>query len=247
MKQALRAGVAGFVLLAFANAPAYALFGLGDIVYDPTNYAQNILTAERELTQINNQVQSLANEATSLLNEARNLTSLPYSALTSLNQSISQTQLLLTQVQGIAYSVSTIDQAFTKLYPATYGADASSQQLVSDARLRWQNALSGFQDTMRVQAGAVQNLDSTRAEIEALIGASQSATGALQAAQSGNQLTALQTRQLADLTAVMTSMARAQSLESARLIETEEQARAQRMSFLDYGGGYQSSNVQMFH
>ena len=98
-----------------------------------------------------------------------------------------------------------------------------------------------------MQAGAVQNLDSTRAEIEALISASQSATGALQAAQSGNQLIALQTRQLADLTAVMTSMARAQSLESARLIETEEQARAQRMSFLDYGGGYQSSNAQMFH
>ena len=44
----------------------------------------------------------------------------------------------------------------------------------------------------------VTNLDLTRTEIDALVCASESATGALQAAQSGNQLVALQTKQLAD-------------------------------------------------
>ena len=60
---------------------------------------------------------------------------------------------------------------------------------------------------MRVQAGVVQNLDSTRTQIDALVSSSQSATGALQAAQAGNQLIALQTKQLADLTAVMAAIA----------------------------------------
>jgi len=37
--------------------PAHAVFGVGDIVIDPTNLAQNILTAARSLEQINNQIQ----------------------------------------------------------------------------------------------------------------------------------------------------------------------------------------------
>ena len=100
---------------------------------------------------------------------------------------------------------------------------------------------------MRVQAGVVQNLDSTRAQIDGLVSSSQSATGALQAAQSGNQLVALQTKQLADLTAVMASIARAQSLDGARQAESQAQAQQQLKNFLNYGAGYQPGASQMFH
>jgi P-type conjugative transfer protein TrbJ len=58
---------------ALVPAPAYAQFG--GIVYDPSNYSQNILTAARTLEQINNQIRQLQNQATSLINEARNLQS----------------------------------------------------------------------------------------------------------------------------------------------------------------------------
>src|SRR3546814_1564597 len=50
------------------------------IVYDPTNYAQNLLSATRALQQINNQITSLQNQAQMLVNQARNLASLPYSS-----------------------------------------------------------------------------------------------------------------------------------------------------------------------
>ncbi len=216
-------------------------------VFDGANYAQNVMTAARELQQVNNEIQSLENEATSLINDAKNLASLPYSSLATLRASIAQTQQLLTNAQRIAYDVSSIDQAFTTLYPQSYSSATSSTQLIADAKTRWQNALAGFQDAMRTQAGVVQNLDSTRSEIDALVSASQSASGALQAAQSGNQLIALQTKQLADLTAVMASIARAQSLESARTIASQAQAEQQRKNFLNYGNGYQSQPVQMFH
>jgi type IV secretion system protein TrbJ len=217
------------------------------IVFDPKNYVENVLTAARELQQINNEIQSLENEAQILINQARNLASMPYSALSQLEASIQRTQQLLQQAQRIAYDVSTIDKVFTTTYPRTYPLSTSSQQLVSDAQTRWQNALAGFQDAMRVQAGAVQNLDSTRTQIDALISSSQSATGALQAAQSGNQLVALQTKQLADLTAVLAAIARAQSLEGARVVENQEQAKVQLSQFLNYGSGYQPQPVQMFH
>ncbi len=100
---------------------------------------------------------------------------------------------------------------------------------------------------MRVQAGVVQNLDTTRTQIDALVSLSQSATGALQAAQSGKQLVALQTKQLADLTADMASIARAQSLDGARQVETKAQAQQQLQNFLSYGAGYQPGSAQMFH
>ena len=57
------------------STPASAQFG--GIVYDPSNYAQNVLTAARSLQQINNQITSLQNQAQSLINQARNLASLP--------------------------------------------------------------------------------------------------------------------------------------------------------------------------
>jgi P-type conjugative transfer protein TrbJ len=216
-------------------------------VFDPSNFSQNVLTAARTLQQVNNGIQSLQNEAMFLINQARNLASLPYSSLAQLQQSIGQTRQLLTQAQRIAYDVGAIDQAFSQNYPQTYGASMSSPQLLADAQARWQNSLAGFQDAMRVQAGVVGNLDRTRAEIEALVSSSQFATGALQAAQSGNQLVAVQTNQLADLTAVMASLARAQSLESARTVASQAQAREQLQRFLNYGPGYQPQTARMFH
>jgi P-type conjugative transfer protein TrbJ len=236
---------AGAITLALsvASVPANAQMA----VFDPSNYSQNVLTAARTLQQVNNGIQSLQNEAMSLINQARNLASLPFSALAELQQSIGQTQQLLVQAQRIAYDVTAIDQAFTRVYPGNYTSSTTSQQLVLDAQTRWQNSLAGFQDALRVQAGVVQNLDRTRTAISNLVSSSQSATGALQAAQSGNQLAALQTNQLADLTAVMASIARAQSLESARAVASQAQAREQMERFLNYGPGYQAQTVRMFH
>jgi type IV secretion system protein TrbJ len=238
-----RALLAATTLAIGAVAPA----GAQHIVFDPTNYAQNVLTAARELQQVNNEIQSLENQANMLINQAKNLASLPYSSLAQLQQQIARTEQVLAQTQGIAYNVSTIDQAFARTYPQGYAAGTSSQQLITDAQTRWQNSLSGFQDAMKVQAGVVQNLDTTRTQVSALITASQSASGALQAAQSGNQLVGLQTTQLADLTAVISAIARAQSLEGARQVANQARAQAQLSNFLSYGGGYQPGTAQMFH
>lgn len=238
------AGIVGAAFLTIvASVPAHAQL----TVFDPSNFSQNVLTAARTLQQINNEIQMLQNQAASLVNEARDLAGLPYSALAELRQSIAQTQQLLGQAQRISYSVNAIDQAFAQDYPQSFSNGASSQLLLAGAETRWQNARAGFQDAMRVQAGVVANLDSTRNEIDALITASQGATGALQAAQSGNQLAALQTKQLADLTSVMTSIARAQSLNAARELETEAQAQAHMRNFLDYGAGYHPGSARMFH
>jgi P-type conjugative transfer protein TrbJ len=235
---------AGAALLAFAaTIPAQAQW----VVFDPTNFSQNVLTAARELQQVNNSIQSLENQATMLINQAKNLASLPYSSVAQLEASINRTEQLLVQAQRIAYSVTTINQAFTQAYPQSYSTSTSNTQLMADAQTRWQNARAAYQDSMNVQAGVVQNLDNARIQINALVSSSQSASGALQAAQSGNQLMGLATQQLADVTAVLTAMARAQSLDGVRKVEDQAQAQQQITNFLNYGAGYQPGSAQMFH
>lgn len=216
------------------------------IVFDPNNYVQNVLTAARELQQINNQITSLQNEAQMLINQAKNLASLPYSSLQQLQSSILRTQQLLNQAQRIAYDVQQIDRAFATSYgPATNSQSDSA--LFAGAQSRWQNSVAAFQDALRVQAGVVGNLDTNRIQTSALVSSSQGASGALQATQAGNQILALQAQQLADLTAAVAAQGRAQSLESARRAAAQDQAREQLRRFLTSGQGYQSSNVEMFH
>ena len=227
-------------------SPAHAQFGFGRIVYDPSNYAQNLLTAARTLEQINNQIQSLQNEAQMLINQARNLASLPYSSLQQLQQNVSRTQQLLSQAQNIAFEVGQIDQAFQQQY-GNVSLSTTDAQLVADARSRWENTVGGLQDAMRVQAGAVGNIDSNRAEMAALVGQSQGATGALQATQAGNQLLALQSQQLSDLIAVISANGRADALTEAERATAAEQGRIQRERFLTPGSGYQPGNAQMFN
>jgi P-type conjugative transfer protein TrbJ len=216
------------------------------IVFDPNNYAQNVLTAARALQQINNQIISLQNQAQMLINQAKNLANLPYSSLQQLQSSIQRTQQLLAQAQRIAYDVQQIDRAFSTNYAPVTGSQ-SSQVLMANAQSRWQNSLAALQDALRVQAGVVGNLDTNRIQTSALVTSSQAASGALQATQAGNQILALQAQQLADLTAAFAAQGRAQSLESAQRVAAQDQGREQLRRFLTPGQGYQSSNVQMFH
>lgn len=214
-------------------------------VFDPSNFSQNVMTAARSLEQINNQISSLQNEAQMLTNEARNLTSLPYSSLQQLQSSVQNTQQLLGQAQNIAYNVQSINTAFQTSY-APASASQSDQALIANAQQRWQNAVSGFQDAMRIQAGVVGNIGVNQSQVSTLVGSSQSAIGALQAAQAGNQILALQSQQLSDLTATIAAQGRAQSLQAAQQLAAQSQAKEQLRRFLLPGSGYQSAKIRMF-
>ena len=227
-----------------AATPAHAQFS--GIVYDPTNYAQNVLTAARSLQQINNQIQQIQQQATSLVNEARNLTSLPFSSLQQLQQQVQRTQQLLGEAQRIAYDVQNVQQAFNGRYKGA-ALTGTHAQMVANANARWEDSVGAFEDALRVQAGVVGNIDGARTTMDSLVSSSQSATGALQAAQAGNQLLALQSQQIADLTALLAAQGRAQALDSARHAAAEEEGRERRRRFLTPSTGYQPGNARMFH
>lgn len=222
------AALATASVLAFAAAqPALAQ----RIVFDPSNYVQNTLTAIRTLEQINNQIKQLQNDA-------RNLASLPFNAVGRLRANLATTQRLIVQAKGLTYELATMDRDFARLYPEQYAATVSGDQMYRDAQERWKNTLQGLQTTLRMQAQASQNLGEDEGVLADLVSQSQSAVGALQAMQSTNQLLALQAKQSIQVQRLQITQDRAASLELARQTAAAERGREVTRRFMGTGTPY---------
>ena len=206
--------------------PAHAQWA----VYDGANHVQNVLIAARTLQQIDNQITSLANQAQMLVNQGRNLARLPLSTLSTLQSTISQTTALLAEAQNIAYSVQSVEQQYQQAYTSV-SSGMSDSALFSQAQTRWQNSVGGFEDALKLQARVVGNIPSDSSTMTQLVSASQTSTGALQAAQAGNQLMALQSQQLSDIQAELAANGRATALQQARDAATEAESDAQYKHF----------------
>lgn len=238
MKHKLLAAVAAISLTLGPVENANAIFGIGDIVYDPANHAQNLLTAARALIQINNQVQQLANEAQMLLDEAQNLANLPTSVAADLRTSLARIDGLITTARGIAYQVSVIDSEYRRLFPARYGAAVPTSQIVADAQEAWSLAREGLKHSLEVQAEVVGEVRADSATLDTLIAESQGAVGNLQVAQAGNQLTALAVKETMQLQTLLAASARADAFERSRAVAAHEQARARFARFMGDGKAY---------
>jgi type IV secretion system protein TrbJ len=216
------------------------------VVIDPTNLAQNILTAAHTLEQINNQIKQLQNEAQSLMNEARNLASLPFNVVNRLRSNLDTTRQLIAQARGLAFDIQNMDQQFAQLYPDQYAASVSGNQMFQDAHLRWQNTLQGLQTAMRMQAQVSQNLNQDEGVLADLVDQSQSATGALQAMQATNQLLALQAKQSIQTQQLQLTQGRAASLELARQAAAVERGREVTRRFIGSGTAYTPQSVNFY-
>ena len=207
-------------------------------VIDAANLTQNILTATRELQQINNEVQSLQNQATMLENQARNLTSLNFSSLDGITSDLQQISDLMNQAQGISFDVQSVEAAFQQAYPQQYAAGTSFPQLLTDAQTRWQNARSAFQQTMTVQSQIAQTVQTDTGKLADLVDASQSAVGSLQAQQATNQLLALSIKQQLQIQTMMAAQGRAEALNDANNAESEAEGSAAFSQFLGSSNAY---------
>lgn len=241
--------LASVLAVALPTAPARAQW----VVYDPSNFSQNVLTAARTLQQINNQIRSLQNEAQSLINQSqslinqgKNLTSLPTSPLTALQQDLQRTRQLFAQAQGLTTQLSQIDQQFRQQYPNAYGANTSATQTLADARSQWSNSLEAMRTTLQVQAQINDSITADQGTLSSIVGSSQGAVGILQATQATNQLLALMAKQTMQDQQLRIAEGRATALEQARMLQAEEQGRANRQRFQGSGVAYTPAPVQVY-
>jgi P-type conjugative transfer protein TrbJ len=207
-------------------------------VIDAANLTQNVLTAARELQQIDNEIQSLQNQATMLENEAHNLASLNFSSLDGITNDLEQIDDLMNQAQGISFDVQSVEAAFQHTYPQQYATGTSIPQLLSDAQTRWQNARDAFQQTMTVQSQIAQTVQTDTGKLADLVNASQGAVGSLQVSQATNQLLALSIKQQLQVQTLMTSQDRAETLNDVDNAEAEQEGQAALNAFLGSSSAY---------
>lgn len=235
-KLLVTACVAALVLIP-ANT-AHAIFPFGGIVYDPTNHTQNLLTAARTLTQINNQVRQLANEAQMLVGQAQNLSRLPTSIASDLQQSLTSIDTLMTSARRLAYDVAAIDREYQRLFPEKYTAATKSTVMNQHAQEAWLLAREGLHHSLQVQAEVVTQVRRDTRVLDQLVAASQSASGNLHALQAGNQLTALAAKQSMQMQTLLVASLRAEALERARASAARAQGRARFVRFMGDNSAY---------
>ncbi|GAA0547448.1 P-type conjugative transfer protein TrbJ [Rhizomicrobium palustre] len=222
------------------TVPSQAQVFGGGIVFDPTNYAQNLLTAARALQQVNNQILSLQNEANMLLNMGKDLSSLSTSELSTMISGLTGISTLMDEGRGIAFNVEATTAAWKSLYPGSYPVGTATATFATNAQSRWQQAMDAFQQALQVQAQIVQNVQSDSTTLTSLVNASQGAVGNLQATQATNQLLALSTKQQLQLQNLMAAQYRASALEAARNAESEAAAQSEFSTFLGSSRAYTS-------
>lgn len=229
-------GATGAVFMgtSFPGTPAFAQVN----VFDPSNYAQNLLTAARALTQINNQIQSLQNEAQILTNQRKHLNRIDFPQLTELQQRLQQIDRLMGQAQGIDYRVDRLDERFRQLYPQDFDRALRSDRRVLEARARLDTSMAGFRQAMKLQSGIVENVRDDAEALSAIVARSQSAEGSLQAQQAPNQLLALTAKQQFQLQQMMAAQFRSEAIEQARRLQESEEARAATKRFIGDGKAY---------
>lgn len=233
---ALGIGTAGSLAMAVTASisPAHAQIS----VFDPTNYSQNLLTAARTLTQINNQIQSLQNEAAMLINQAKNLQKIDFPQLQQLNQNLQAIDRLMGQAQGIDFRIDGLDQQFSRLFPADFGNALNGNAQVVAAKARLDAAMSGFRQAMGVQSQIVTNVQADAATLNEIVARSQGAEGGLQAQQATNQLLALTAKQQFQIQNLMAAQYRAEATEAARRAQAATEGRARTKKFLGTGQAY---------
>ena len=216
------------------------------IVFDPSNFVQNSITAARTLEEINNQLLQLKNEAQMLANEALNLKKLPFNIVGQLQATLALTSQLIAQAQGMAFQLLAAQSQFNRFYPSAYGSATSGVGMAADALTRWSNSLNALRTTISMQAQAAQNLANDQSALATLVAQSQGAVGILQAAQATNQLLALQSRQFIQDQQLRLTQDRSAALEQARSVAAEARAREVRRRFLGTGTPYTPQAINSY-
>lgn len=230
--------LAGAALLTAVSVPLAVPAVAQLAVFDPTNYAQNVLQATRALQTITNQIKSLQNEAQMIKDMASQLKKLDVSAMLKLNKDLAAINDLMKAAKGIAFTLDQARAAFKAQFPTGYGLPFSSKDLSGQAETRWQSAMSAFQQTLEVQSQISEGLQADAGTLNDLLKASEAAEGGLQAQQAANQLSALLAKQQMQIATLMAAQYRAETLDAARKAQGEAAARAATRKFLGTGKAY---------
>ncbi len=216
---------------------AHAFFGFGGVVFDPTNYGQNLLTAARTLQTVNNQIRQLQNEADMIVNQVKDLTKLDFDSRQHLNNLLGEISTLMDQAKAMSFEIQKADQVFKTQYPQDYAA-LSGKQIIQNAENLWKTSRASLHDSLLVQSKIVEAVRADTAMLDTLMRESQGAGGNLAAAQAGNQIMALSAKQTMQMQELTAAQYRAETLERARRLQIERAGQVRHQRFVGSASAY---------
>lgn len=163
-------------------------------VFDAANVANTLLTAQRTLEQVQNQLKMLE--------------SLNFDASGEIFQVLNQTQAVLDQVQGVAYNIDQISDQFENFYPEDMEG-MSYDDLVNLKDNLLVQTRNAQQHAMQIQASVASSMPQTQATVGALVQQSNSAVGPTSAMQANTQLLATVSAQLTQMQSLLMAQTRA--------------------------------------
>lgn len=207
-------------------------------VFDPSNYQQNLLSAARALEQINNQIRSLQNQAEVLLRMDRNLAALGTTISPDLQRTLADLRSQIQSGEGIALRLQETQSSYDEIFPGQVSAALSSDDVLRNAKTRWEEEYSAFRRSALVQGQITDGMETDARLLGDALASSRNAVGALEATQAGNELTGLSVKQSLALQGLLAAQARAETLTRARDLATEDEARERFKSFVGAGSAY---------
>jgi len=207
-------------LLLITPLRACAQFGGGtQIVFDPSMFA-------RQLQQLQQETQSVANEAQQLQYMIKNTTG-GYAGVWQSSQSmLDELGGLIQQQGGLSYTLGNLQSQFQQQFPG-YTVPQNPDQQEARNIATTLNTLNGTLADAQSQA---QNFSNEQAEFAQLEGMNRTATGRLQAIQVGNEIALQQVQQIQMLRQLVVAMINAQNVAAANAVNRQaaEDASAQR-------------------
>lgn len=210
-------------------------------VFDPANYQENLLSAARALEQINNQVRQLQNQVLMIQRMDLNLLRLGSTISPDLQRTLADIQAQLRAGEGIALRLQATQSGYEQLFPRQVSTTLSSDDVLRNARTRWEEEYSAFQRSALLQGQIADGLEADSRVLAGAMTRSLGAAGILEATQAGNELTALSVKQSLALQGLLSAQLRAETLTRARDLATENEARQRFKSFVGTGAAYTAS------
>jgi P-type conjugative transfer protein TrbJ len=207
-------------------------------VFDPVNYQENLLSATRALEQINNQVRQLQAQAQMLARMDLNLVRLGGTISPDLQRTLTAIQGQLQQGNGIALNLQATQGAYERLFPREVTASLSSDVVLRNAQLRWQEQYDSLKRAALLQGQIGDGSDSDSRLLTQVMDRSRLASGALEVAQAGNELSGLGIKQALALQSLLAAQHRADTLARARDLASEAEARHRFKTFVGTGSAY---------
>jgi P-type conjugative transfer protein TrbJ len=211
IKRHFKLGLAAAGLLLVLPRPAHAIFGIGDIVFDPTMYASQLQQLAEETATVSNLAQQLQYAIT-------NTTGGGAGAWQSNQNLLANLGGVIAEQQGLSYSGQGLAQQFEQLYPGytiTTTPGVQSPQASADTTL---NTLNGALQSAQAQAGDFQ---AEQVVLRTLETKNQMAIGNLQAVQAGNEIALAQVQQIQLLRQLVMAEMNSQNTNAANQLNSQ--------------------------